>query len=210
MVSFSGSTALLQSIANTLATEATAAGLAALSSSLTGFAGDLGQGLTADEFFGGGETITETTGIPPVTTTTTTKTDSAGLVWAQTLMAAAAAIKTKIHNDIKTDVDAIKTSIDIIQDDISRIRDLGDREEDGLGFRTVQPYAELSIGILWLLYIERGKILELNLDSIKINELLTQNQNIAGSAELRQASIQRLNQIIDLIKNSGFRSFNDV
>lgn len=195
MVTFSSNKALLQSIANTLATEATAAGLTSLSSNLSSFASEVEQSVTENEFFGGG-TYTSESG---------TDEDSAALVWAQTLSAAAHAIKTKIHNNIKSDVDSIKDYMGIIQDDISRIRDLGDRDQDGLGFRTIQPYGEISVAILWLLYIERGKILELDLSSQQINDLLTQPQDT--NLELRQASIARINQIIDRIKTSGFNSF---
>lgn len=209
MVAFSANKALLAAQASALAIEASAAGLTSLAAALDAFSSEIGGSVTEDEFFGGGTTTTSTTGTPPVTTTTSTKKDSAGLIWTQTLMAAAATIKAKIHNDIKTDVDTIKTSIGIIQDDISRIRDLGDREVDGAGFRTIQPYGEIGLAILWLLYIERGKILEFDLDDVKINELLSNDLNFTGNEQLRAASIERIRILISRLRGA-FNAWDDI
>lgn len=105
---------------------------------------------------------------------------------------------------IATNSTTIKDKMVIIQDDISRIRDLGDRNEDGGGFRTVQPFGEIAIAALWFLYIEKGKILDLDLGDGEINDLLTQNQD--SNPALRQASIARVNQILDRLRNSGLNA----
>lgn len=106
---------------------------------------------------------------------------------------------------IATNSTTIKDKIGIIQDDISRIRDLGDRDEDGLGFRTIQPFGEIASAALWLLYIEKGKILDLDVNDQEINNLLT--QDLEFNNELRQAALARMNQLIDRIKNSGLGGF---
>lgn len=70
---------------------------------------------------------------------------------------------------------------------IERIRSLGDRSGDGGGFRTVQPFGEIGAAILWLLYLEDGKILDKEL----------------ASDEQLQASITRLSEILARARSAG-------
>lgn len=108
-------------------------------------------------------------------------------------------IETQLEG-IKTNTDTELTYLSTIKNDITRVRDLGDRSRDGTGFRTIEPYNELSLAILWLLYIERGKILEFNLDDATVTDLL--DNNLAGNEAVRSASIARAKQLFDRLKAS--------
>lgn len=84
----------------------------------------------------------------------------------------------------KTALETIASNSTVTKEDITRLRDLADRTRDGLGIRTVQPYGEVSIAILWLLYMEKGRILDTDLAS---NEQLAEN-------------LARLNTILERIR----------
>lgn len=117
----------------------------------------------------------------------------------ETLATNSTTISTNIAG-IKTDLDTISTNIATIKDDIHAVRSLGDKTLDGTGFRTVQPYHEISLAILWLLYIEKGKILELNLDSATISKLLNIDQT--GNEDVRTASLARVQTLLARLKAS--------
>ena len=111
---------------------------------------------------------------------------------------------------IATDTTTMATKITNIDDSIDRIRSLGDRAEDGQGFRTIQPYGELSLAILWKLYIEEGQILDLA-DGLKDNELdeyLQQQNTNGGNERVANRSRQQLNEYINRIRN-GYRDFGE-
>ena len=111
---------------------------------------------------------------------------------------------------IATDTTTMATKITNIDDSIDRIRSLGDRNEDGQGFRTIQPYGELSLAILWKLYIEEGQILDLA-DGLKDNELdeyLQQQNTNGGNERVANRSRQQLNEYINRIR-SGYRDFGE-
>lgn len=101
---------------------------------------------------------------------------------------------------MKTNSDTIVSYLLTMKNDITRIRDLGDRNRDGNGFRTVQPYGEIGLAILWLLYIERGKILEFELDESKIADLL--DNNLGGNEQVRAASIARVKELFGRLTGS--------
>jgi hypothetical protein len=119
-------------------------------------------------------------------------------------------LQTAELTTISTDTTNMSTKITNIDDSIDRIRSLGDRDEDGQGFRTIQPYGELSLAILWKLYIEEGQILDLA-DGLKDNELdeyLQQQNTNGGNERVANRSRQQLNEYINRIRN-GYRDFGE-
>lgn len=121
----------------------------------------------------------------------------------ETIATNTTSMKTSLEG-MKTNSDTIVSYLETIKLDITRIRDLGDRDRDGKGFRTLQPYGELGLAILWLLYIERGKILEFELDETKISDLLN-NNNLGGNEQVREASIARVKELFGRLASN----FND-
>lgn len=112
--------------------------------------------------------------------------------------------------NMSTNSDTVATKVTNIDDSIDRIRSLGDRNEDGQGFRTIQPYGELSLAILWKLYIEEGQILDLA-DGLKDNELdeyLQQQNTNGGNERVANRSRQQLDEYINRIR-SGYRDFGE-
>lgn len=110
--------------------------------------------------------------------------------------------------NMSTNSDTVAAKVTNIDDSIDRIRSLGDREEDGQGFRTIQPYGELGLAILWKLYIEEGQILDLA-DGLKDNELdeyLGQQNGNGGNERVAARSRQVLNEYINRIRN-GYKDF---
>lgn len=110
--------------------------------------------------------------------------------------------------NMSTNSDTVAAKVTNIDDSIDRIRSLGDREEDGQGFRTIQPYGELGLAILWKLYIEEGQILDLA-DGLKDNELdeyLGQQNGNGGNERVAAKSRQVLNEYINRIRN-GYKDF---
>jgi len=190
-VTFTAAKALLQIQAELLADEATAVGLSTLSTALDNLANEIQtSAVTESEFFTG--TVSRS--------------------WTEMISSAAQLIQSRNSNWIRDNfvsidsskfwenIASLATDLSTIKDNIARIRDLGDREQDGLGFRTIQPYGEIGLAILWLLYIEKGKILDFDLETSKITELLNTDQT--GSSELRAASIARLQTLVDRLKSS--------
>lgn len=119
-------------------------------------------------------------------------------------------LQTAELTTISTDTTNMSTKITNIDDSIDRIRSLGDRDEDGQGFRTIQPYGELSLAILWKLYIEEGQILDLA-DGLKDNELdeyLQQQNTNGGNERVASRSRQQLDEYINRIRN-GYRDFGE-
>lgn len=197
-ITFTKNKQVLADIASALSAEASENGLSSLSTSLSEFSAEIsGNSPTEREFFGG--SIVELTG-PDGDIPVTTDRDPVGLVWANTLLSAGKVIENKILNQIKTDTTLIESHMHTMQEDISRIRDLGDRNRDGYGFRVTYPYHEFSIAALWLLYIEQGKILDLDLNESVINDLLSQDQT--GNQAVINASLSRLNSILSRIRTN--------
>ncbi len=112
--------------------------------------------------------------------------------------------------NMSTNSDTVAAKVTNIDDSIDRIRSLGDREEDGQGFRTIQPYGELSLAILWKLYIEEGQIPDLA-DGLKDNDLdqyLSEQNGNGGNERVAARSRQVLNEYINRIRN-GYRDFGE-
>lgn len=132
---------------------------------------------------------------PPVEETTTPVADYTSIYggWS-TYLASIATSLENIDDSIdtveanstlsKTALETIASNLTVTKEDITRIRNLADRARDGLGIRTVQPYGEISIAILWLLYMEKGRI---------------QDTELATSEQLTD-NLSRLNTILERIR----------
>lgn len=138
-VTFTQTQSLLQVMATTLSSEATVAGLASLSSGLTGLATEIGQSVTEKEFFGGGSTSFSasggTGGATPTggsSSGTGIDNDSAAIVWANILDTAASIISAHnsnvareiaVNNDSTQGIVSIAYSLGMIENSLGTIAD---------------------------------------------------------------------------------------
>lgn len=152
--------ALLVEMANSLATEATAAGKTALATALTDFGTEITNTDDADFF------ITMKFDNLGVATTTSGK----GITYANMLEGAAAVVNTKTLNSIKTEQSTIATQTTAIavaeatiatkQTAIETYQKAVKELAEGAGIRTITPSELVGLAKLYQTMIEQGKILD--------------------------------------------------
>ncbi len=153
---------LLATMASTLASQATDAGLSSLSTGLTNLSSEIsGSSPTEREFFGGGYSSYSFSG-GGGGSGSGEDWDSAALVWSNILQGAASVIQAQHQNTIKTQQITIANSTtniaynhDLIESYVLQLKNLG----EGPGIHTIQPYTMFQLVPLFQSLIERSQII---------------------------------------------------